>query len=160
MKEDKLGYGGATKKYLSPLLPFFKVIYYKKGNYKIIDRYSGDENFIGETVYYLNKKPVYGLNYYGMVTDNKLKTKKVYAFLKRVLISGSSKYRGQNGYKEGKWLYRNSYNENHGLIEGKEKIYHNKRVVYLLLYHGGRISEHKTLKSFNKNLLPLRNIWK
>lgn len=156
MKESKCGYGGATVKYADPFLPFFKVIIYKKGRYKVIDRYSGDENFIGQTIYYLNGEPKYGLNYYGLVIDKKFKTREVYAFLKKTLIVGSSKYRGLNGYKEDKWLYKNKYTEKRGFVEGEEKIYFNKKLIYILVYHGGKVNEHKSLKEFNKNLLSIK----
>ena len=159
MKENKHGYGGATIKYLDPFLPLFKLIYYRKGKYKVIDRYSGDENFIGQTVYYLNKNPKYGLNYYGLITKNRFKSRDVYAFLKRALIAGSSKYRGLDGYKEGSWLYKNKFAEKTGFVEGEEEIFYNKELIYILLYHGGKIAEHKSLKEFSKNLLKLKNIW-
>lgn len=152
MEENKKGYGEATIKYIDPLLPFFKVIYYKKGKYRVIDRYSGDENFIGQTVYSLNQKPVYGLNYYGIVINKRFKTGDIYAFLKRALVAGSSRYRGFDGYKEEKWLYKNKYSEKRGFVEGEEKIYFNRKVVYMLVYHGGKVIEHKSLKEFLKNL--------
>jgi len=156
MKENKRGYGGAKIKYVDPFLPFFKVIYYRKDKHKVIDRYSGDENFIGQTIYFLNKKPEYGLNYYGRIVDRKFKTKAVYAFLKKALVSGSSKYRGMNGYKEDKWMYKNKYTEKRGFVEGEEKIFFNKKLVYILVYHGGKIFEHKLLNEFLKNLLPIK----
>ena len=152
IKANKQGYGKTTIRYIDPLLPFFKVIYYKKGNYRVIDRYGGDENFIGQTIYYLNKKPKQGLNYYGIIIDRKFNTREVYAFLKKALITGKSKYRGLNGYKEGKWLYKNKYTEERGFVEGEERIYFNKKLVYILVYTGGKITEHKSLKEFNKKL--------
>lgn len=156
-RENKRGYSEAKIKYIDPLFQFFKVIYYKKGKYKVIDRYSGDENFIGQTIYFLNKKPAHGLNYYGIILDKKFKTKDVYTFLKKALIKGSSKYRGFDGYAENNWLYKNKYVEKRGFVEGEERIYFNKRLVYVLVYHGGKISESKSLKEFSKNLLPIKN---
>ncbi len=103
MREDKIrGYGGDPQKFVDPFLPRFKVIAYRKGEYLVIDRYGGDERYIGETITFYRKRPVCGLNYYGVLLDRRFKARVVWNFLKKALRAGAGKttHRGLNGFKE------------------------------------------------------------
>lgn len=161
LRRDKTrGYGGNPRKYIDPFLPRFKVIYYEKGPYKVIDRYSGQEENIGQAVYYYRKRPVYGLNYYGIVITPKLKAEVIFDFLKEALRAGSGKsiHRGLNGYKRGNWTYRNKFSEKRGFVEGEEKIYHKGKLIYIQLYHGGNIGDLRSYKRWAINLLPAQEL--
>lgn len=154
-RQDKTaGYGGSPQKYIDPFLPWFKVIYYRKGPYQVIDRYTGQEKNIGQAIYYHGKRPVYGLNYYGIVTTQKVKADEVFVFLKEALRAGSGKsvHRGLNGYKKNKWLYRNGFSEKRGLVEGEEKIYYAGKLIYIQVYHGGAIVDQRPYRKWVKNL--------
>lgn len=161
LHQDKtMGYGGSPKKYVDPFLPRFKVIYYKKGEYKIIDRYTGQEQNIGQTIYYHHKQPVYGFNYYGMVTTRKLRAEVIFDFLKEALKAGTGKsvHRGLDGYKRDGWFYQNRFTEKRGFVEGEEKIYYQSKLVYIQIYHGGEIQDQRSYKAWKKNLLPIREL--
>lgn len=153
-KEEKTrGYGGGPKKFVDPLMPRFRLITYKKGPYLVVDRYSGDEQFIGESITFYKKNPILGLNYYGKILDNNFKTDYVYDFLKQALRSGKSPYRGLDGFKKDKFLYKNKYTEKDGFVIGEEKIFLNKNKIYFLVYHGGLIEDRRSLSRWKKNLL-------
>ncbi len=71
----------------------------------MVDRYAGQEQNIGQAIYFYHKKPVYGLNYYGIVVG-KLKAGIIFEFLKEALRAGAGKsaHRRLNGYKWKKHL--------------------------------------------------------
>jgi len=161
LRQDKTeGYGGSPKKYIDPFLPRFKVIYYNKDKYQVIDRYTGQEQNIGQAIYYYQKRPVYGLNYYGTVTARKPKADVIFDFLKEALRAGAGKsvHRGLDGYKKDKWLYRNKFTEKRGFVEGEEKIYYKKKMVYVQIYHGGAITDQRPYKEWAKKLLPAKEL--
>jgi len=161
LRQDKAeGYGGSPKKYIDPFLPRFKIIYYTKGNYQVVDRYTGQEQNIGQAIYFYHKQPVYGLNYYGIVTTKKLKANIIFEFLKETLRAGAGKsiHRGLNGYKRDEWLYRNKFTEKHGFVEGEEKIYYKGSLVYIQVYHGGAIADQRSYKEWAKHLLPVKEL--
>jgi hypothetical protein len=162
-KEDKIkGYGGTKEKYEDFFLPRFKVIVYRKGPYVAVDRYAGDEKYIGESITLLRRKPVYGLNYYGAILDKKFKPGEVYAFLKKALVAGAGKtvHRGLDGFKEADFLYMNKFSERRGFVEGKEAVFHKKKLIYTLLYHGGQIKDGRPYKKWKSKLLSPKKLVK
>lgn len=163
LKEDKTkGYGRATQKFVDPFLPRFKVITFKKGEYLVVDRYTGEELNIGQAITYFRKRPVYGLNYYGILLDKKFKAKEVFNFLKKALQAGAGKsaHRGLDGFKEGYFNYKNRFNENRGFVEGEENIYYKKKLIYIQTYHGGLIEDSRDYKEWIKRLLPSKELLK
>ncbi|MFA7654047.1 MAG: DUF5680 domain-containing protein [Candidatus Magasanikbacteria bacterium] len=149
------GYGSNPKKYLDPFLPRFKVIHYKKGKYQIVDRYTGQEQNIGQAIYYYHRQPVYGVNYYGIVVRKKPKAEVIFDFLKEALRAGSGKsiHRGLDGYKNSYWLYKNKFSERRGFVEGEEKIFYKGKLVYIQVYHGGLITDLRSYQDWSKKLL-------
>src|SRR3989344_1948038 len=86
LREDETkGYAGCINKFIDPFLPWFKVIAYKNGPYLVIDRYTGEEMNIGQAITFFRKRPVYGINYYGILLDKSLKARNVFNFLKKAL---------------------------------------------------------------------------
>lgn len=158
--DDKTkGYGNDPQKFIDPLLPWFKIITYKKGLYFVIDRYSGEEVYIGETVTFYRKRPIYGLNYYGILIDRKFKAQIVWKFLKKALRAdlNTAPHRGLNGFTENKWLYTNTFTETRGFIQGEEQIFYNDSLIYTLVYHGGIIEDSRSYKKWSEKLLTLKN---
>lgn len=157
LREDKTkGYGGSSRKFIDPFLPRFKVITYKKGPYLVIDRYTGEEQNIGQAITFYRKRPVYGVNYYGFLQSRKFKAKAVYQFLKKALRAGAgvSVHRGLDGYKENGWVYRNSHKETiKGFVDGKETIFYKGKLIYIQVYHGGVIEDSRTYQEWSRKLL-------
>lgn len=158
LREDKTkGYGGSPQKFLDPFLPWFKVITYRKGPYVVIDRYSGEELNMGQTITFYRKHPIYGVNYYGILVGagRKLGPKVVFDFLKKALRAGAGKttHRGLDGFRENKFLYRNRFTKKRGFVEGEEKIFYENNLVYMQVYHGGLIEDTRHYKEWSKKLL-------
>ena len=161
LQQDKTeGYGGSRRKYVDPFLPRFKVIYYVKGGYQVIDRYTGEDQNIGQAIYFYHKRPIYGLNYYGIMTTRTSKAELVFDFLKEALRAGAGKsvHRGLDGYKRNEWRYRNKFTEKRGFVEGEENIYYKKKLVYIQVYHGGAILDPRSYKRWGQRLLPVREL--
>lgn len=157
-KDGNKGYAGDPQKFIDPLFPWFKTITYKKGQYLLVDRYSGDEAYVGQTITFFKKQPIYSLNYYGILVGEgwKMGTDPIYDFLKKALRVGPGKniHRGLDGFKEGNFLYKNNSSEKRGLLEGEEKIFYKNKLVYICLYHGGVIEDSRTYKRWGRKLLP------
>jgi hypothetical protein len=158
-REDKTkGYGGDPQKFLDPFLPWFKVITYKKGPYLVVDRYSGEELNMGQAITFYRKRPIYGVNYYGILVGQgrKLGPKRVFDFLKKALRAGAGKttHRGLDGFRENKFLYKNHFTEKRGFLEGEEKIFYGNKLVYIQVYHGGLIEDTRNYKDWSKKLSP------
>lgn len=155
LQEDKTkGYGGASEKFIDPFLSWFKVITYKKGAYLVIDRYTGAELNIGQAVTFYRKKPIYGINYYGILLDKKLKAKIVFDFLKKALraAAGKSDHRGLDGFKEDGYLYENKFTEKRGFVEGEERIFYNHKLIYIQVYHGGMLEDARSYREWSRKL--------
>jgi len=157
-REDKTkGYGGNPKKFFDPFLPWFKTLTYRKGPYLVIDRYSGDELNIGQAITFYHRRPIYGINYYGIVVGHgrNLGSQIIFDFLKKALRAGKGKttHRGLNGFRENKFLYKNRFTEKRNFIEGEENIFYNNKLVYIQVYHGGLIEDNRNFKGWSKNLL-------
>lgn len=164
LKEDKIkGYAGNPQKFFDPFLQRFKVIVYRKGSYLVIDRYSGDEEYIGQAITFYRKRPIYGLNYYGKLMGREERdVRAVYEFLKHALRAGAgkSRHRGLNGFNEAKWLYKNTYKETRGFVEGEECIFYGKKIVYRGVYHGGAIEDSRGFKEWARKMLPVSELKK
>ncbi|MFH1866815.1 MAG: DUF5680 domain-containing protein [Patescibacteria group bacterium] len=153
---NKGGYGTARVKYKDPFLSWFKVIVYKKDKYIVVDRYSGDQKFIGQSIYFKNKKPIFGFNYYGriMVKEFLAKTDKLFDFLKKALRAGvGEKFRGKNGFSESGFKYYNKYKESSGFLTGEEIIKYHQKTVYRLIYQGGSVEDRRNYKQWSRKLL-------
>ncbi|MFA4937329.1 MAG: DUF5680 domain-containing protein [Patescibacteria group bacterium] len=157
------GYGNAKIKYKDELLPWVKVICYRKDKYVVVDRYSGDQKFIGQSIYFNNKKPIFGFNYYGRVVEKSFlaKTDKLFDFLKKALRAGvGNKFRGKDGFSESGFKYYNKYKENNGFIIGNEVIKYNQKIIYRLMYHGGSMEDRRNYKQWSKKLLSSTKLYK
>lgn len=164
-KADKqYGYGGDKReRFIDPFLPWFKVITYKKDSGMVVDRYTGDESFVGETITFHKKRPIQGLNYYGFLigSGKRLGTKKVYDFLKKALSAeGKETPRGIDGFRDEDFVYKNTFSKKKGLIEGEEYIFYKDKLVYTLVYHGGVIEDKRAYKTWKKNLLSADDLIK
>jgi hypothetical protein len=104
LEDNTKGYAGDPQKFFDPFLPWFKTLTYKKGPYLVIDRYSGEELNIGQAITFYRRRPIYGVNYYGLLVDygRKLGPRVVFDFLKKALRAGAGKswHRGLDGFKE------------------------------------------------------------
>ena len=143
LQKNKQGYAYDTQKYSDRSQPGLKIIAYRKGSCYIIDRYTGEEQNIGQTITYRKRKPIYGLNYYGIMISRNVTAHETFEFLKKALRRGKSKHRGPKRYKEKYFLYTNAFTEKRGFAEGEENIYYKGELVYIQVYHGGPIVDRR-----------------
>lgn len=106
------------------------------------DTYFGGRNFIGGEVVYKNDKPVWGMNYYGFVTDESASEKDAYSFLRAALMENYEDIipvRGPKIYSRDGWEYKNQAEGDLGRFSGVEEISMEGKPVYKAYYHGGSI---------------------
>ncbi|MDD4271472.1 MAG: DUF5680 domain-containing protein [Patescibacteria group bacterium] len=113
----------------------------KKIKYK--DCYFGYNPFIGEEIVWENNKIIWGMNYYGQVISKTVPSAKIYKFLKEALktVKENKPFRGANKYKRGDFEYINKIEGDIKNFKGKEKIFCNNKLAYILTYHGGFIQK-------------------
>ncbi len=114
---------------------------YREGDFFYRDRYFGFNPFIGEEVVWRNGRVIWGMNYYGMVTDESAQGKEIYNFLKKAVqrISAERPFRGPGEYHEEDFLYQDDSEGDVNQFSGEEKILFHGKQVYFLKYHGGKV---------------------
>ena len=107
------------------------------------DRYFGSVSFIGEEIVFQNKKPMWGMNYYGEIISENISKNKVYEFLKNALlkVKENKPFRGPDNFEEDNFKYINKAEGNVEKFYGQEIILYKKQLVYKLFYHGGLIKK-------------------
>lgn len=154
------GYGADSVKYLDPLVRKMKVIVYRRGPYLVIDRYTGQEQNVGETITLYRGQPIYGFNYYGRMLVERPRAEETYEFLKAALRAGNGKveHRGPKTFKKDDYVYHNRYVNRQGILEGRETIYFKRKLIYIQVYHGGMIEDRRSYAEWAKRLLSINKL--
>jgi hypothetical protein len=113
---------------------------YRRVGYTYVDSYFGEKDFSGEEMVYLEEKPIWSMNYYGRmhrdnVPDGFIETLRE-ALLK---IRNEEPYRGCRYYERDRYQYFCSAEGTIGFFHGCETVEYEKKEVYRLYFHGGRI---------------------
>ena len=111
------------------------------GEWTYHDSYFGGTDFIGEEVVYFAEQPVWAMNYYGLVMDESVLAGDVYRFLQKAMqhLGAERPFRGPDEYEEGDFVYKDTSEGDLNQFEGEETIFFQKKQVYLLVYHGGKV---------------------
>lgn len=117
---------------------------YKKDNMLYHDTYFGGVSFIGEEVVYVDNKPYWAMNYYGVTIDDNLEEEAMDAALRPALMRvGEDKsvipVRGPSEYSNGEYKYIFTVDGTIDNFTGVETIYKNNTKIYELKCHGGKI---------------------
>ena len=114
---------------------------YREGEFFYRDRSFGFNPFAGQEVVWQNDLVVWAMNYYGMVTDESVSPGDVYRFLQKAMqqIGAERPFRGPHEFHEGDYLYQDSSEGDLNDFSGEETIFFQKKLVYLLVYHGGKV---------------------
>ncbi|MDD2732189.1 MAG: DUF5680 domain-containing protein [Candidatus Pacebacteria bacterium] len=115
---------------------------FEEKEFKYRDRYYGFNPFIGQEIVWQNKRIIWGMNYYGKVTSEKIVSpKEIYQFLQEALkrIPEDKPFRGAGSFKRGDFKYSNKTDGTLEKFNGEEAIFFKKQLVYKLEYHGGLI---------------------
>ncbi|MBU4284938.1 XRE family transcriptional regulator [Patescibacteria group bacterium] len=125
------------------LLDGSKEFEFKEGGLKYRDRYFGLNFFVGEEIVWEGGKTIWGMNYYGKIISQIVSPGQIYQFLKETLrgISENKPFRGPYRFKKDNFKYFNKTKGTVEKFEGEETIFHKRRLVYKLIYHGGIIKE-------------------
>lgn len=120
-----------------------KELIFKEKNLKYKDRYFGYNPFIGEEIVWKDDEIIWGMNYYGQVISKTISSAKVYAFLKEALktVEKNKPFRGAVKYENKYFEYINKSKGDIESFKGKEKIFCNNKLVYVLIYCGGLIKK-------------------
>ncbi len=112
---------------------------YEKGPFKYLDSYVGDLHFAGEEIVWYQEDPVWGMNYYGTLFDDAPEA--FGAFLKEALrrVEPEAPYRGPRSYQQGELEFRCCWQGELSFFQGEEEIYYRGKLLYKLLFHGGRL---------------------
>jgi hypothetical protein len=111
--------------------------------YRYADRYYGFNPFAGTEHIFSDQGPLlWVMNYYGEVLPTCPDPMKVYTFLREAmrLVTPDHPFRGPARFEKGELRYEN---EQHGTLDGfhgMESIFENNEKVYVLHYHGGKIT--------------------
>jgi hypothetical protein len=117
-------------------------LFYKEGQLFYRDRYYGGDPFIGEEVVFHEDTAIWGMNLRGKGLEPALiPIGEIYSFVREALKKQTpdTPFRGPLQFQIDSLRYES---EVYGDIEqftGTERVYHNDRLIYGGLYHGGLI---------------------
>lgn len=134
--------GGSSK-----LLPYrlgSKDLQFTEGDWAYHDSYLGESDFIGQEIVYYHMKPVWGMNYYGVIIrPDKITSSQagqmIMKSLSRMYTAG--RFLGGFEHQEGSLRYVDQNTGDVRSFQGREYIALADEVVYELLYHGGLLQD-------------------
>jgi hypothetical protein len=127
------------------LLPYrlgSKDLQFAEGDRAYHDSYLGESDFIGQEIVYYRMKPVWGMNYFGVILKpDKITSPQAGEMIKKSLslmyIEG--RFLGRFEHSDGPFTYIDENAGDVASFRGKEQIVRGREVVYELVYHGGLI---------------------
>lgn len=135
------GYASVGEKDETRLEDGGKRLRYRAGEYLYQDTYYGNDPFIGEEMVWKNGVAIWAMNFYGLVLDPTVPAGEVYHFLQQAMrqVKAERPFRGPESFRDGDWAYRDASQGSLERFSGEENIFFQGRLVYRLLYHGGRL---------------------
>lgn len=113
---------------------------YAEGEWAYHDSYFGESDFIGQEIVYYRGKPVWGMNYFGVIQrPDKIIAAQAGEMIKRSLtrLYLEGRFLGAFAHQEGTLRYVDQNEGDMRAFRGKEQISRDGEVVYELVYHGG-----------------------
>ncbi|MCK5128983.1 MAG: helix-turn-helix transcriptional regulator [Clostridiales bacterium] len=119
--------------------PYSHDLTYKRGNFLYIDTYLGSEIFLGEEALWIDKNPVWAMNYQGRVLHEMFDGK----IFKNALVLGCEKqlYRGPLVYQHKKFSYHCKYDGDFNWFQGYEEMFYESEKIYEGYFHGGIVKD-------------------
>ncbi len=117
---------------------------YRKNNMIYHDTYFGGTNFIGEEVVYVDDKPCWGMNYYGITLNESFGEEAMDKVLRPSLMKVGEDndvipVRGPKEFINGDFKYTFESDGDINCFSGKESVYKNDIKIYELKCIGGLI---------------------
>lgn len=139
---NKAGYAGGKEKKWIKEPDGSTTIPYEKNSWKSHDNFFGGEPYGGRTIVFYKEKPYWIMVYYGWVEEG-IKTNTIYGVLRDALKQMPEDYpfRGPKKYKEGKFIYINTWKGEIERFSGEEQIIQNSKLIYKANYLGGLVDQ-------------------
>lgn len=115
---------------------------FERGDFSYLDSYFGGFDFIGQEVVYEKEKPVWGMNYYGVISrPDKIIAPEAGAMIKASLskMYAAGRFLGGWEHQAGDLSYFDTSQGDLSYFLGREWIEKDDQLVYELVYHGGLI---------------------
>jgi len=142
LESNKAGYAGGEKKKWIKEADGSTTIPFEKGEWRSHDNFFGGEPYGGRTVVFHKDKPVWIMVYYGWVAEG-VETDPLYGVLRNALMRMPDDYpfRGPKEYKEGEFIYANSWEGEVDRFSGEEQITQGDTLIYKANYIGGLVDQ-------------------
>jgi len=139
---NKVGYAGGEKKKWLKETDGSTTILFEKSEWRSHDNFFGGEPYGGRTVVFHKDKPVWMMVYYGWVAEG-VETGPVYGVLRNALMRmpENHPFRGPKKYKEGDFIYTNSWKGEVDRFSGEEQIVQGNQLIYKANYMGGFVNQ-------------------
>ena len=107
-----------------------KLLEFKKGEFRYVDKYIGSESFSGEELVYQNNELIWNMKYEGGLVSNTLPSSQVYEFLKQALqkVTTEKPFRGPDNFKENDLEYVNEVKGTVEKFKGEESISYKEEI--------------------------------
>jgi hypothetical protein len=134
--------GGSSK-----LLPYrlgSQDLQFREGDWAYHDSYLGESDFIGQEIVYYQMKPVWGMNYFGVIKrPDKITSSQAGQMIMNSLsrMYAEGRFLGGFEHQEGSLVYIDQNTGDVRLFQGREYIALGDEVIYELLYHGGLLQD-------------------
>ncbi len=117
-------------------------ITFEKGSWKSHDNFFGGEPYGGRLIVFYERKAVWMMVYYGWV-EKGFNIGDIYGVLKNALklMPLDYPFRGPEEYKEGDFVYSNSWKGEVDRYSGEEQISKNGQLAFKTFYFGGLVDE-------------------
>ena len=139
---NNVGYAGGQKNKWIKEPDGSTTIPFEKGAWKSNDNFFGGEPYGGRTIVFYQNKPYWMMVYYGRVEDG-IEANSVYEVLRGALkqMPVNHPFRGPKEYKEGEYVYTNSWNGEVDQFKGEEQITQGEKLIYKANYIGGLVDQ-------------------
>ena len=124
----------------APSRPASKDLSFNQGDYLYLDTYLGSVDFIGEEAVWHLQKPLWAMNYYGVMLTDEIPEGFSHC-LKGALQNApvEAPFRGPRRFEDGPFEYTCQWKGDLDRFEGTEQIRFNGKVIYELTFHGGSL---------------------
>lgn len=115
---------------------------FEQGDFSYLDSYFGGSDFIGQEVVYEIERPVWAMNYYGVIRKpEKISASEAGAMIKASLsrMYAAGRFLGGWEHHKGNLVYHDTSSGDLEYFSGREWIEKDAERVYELVYHGGLI---------------------
>lgn len=141
---NKAGYAGGEEKEWIKEPDGSTTIPFTKGSWRMNDNFFGGEPYGGREIVFFEEKPVWMMVYYGWVVEG-AESNPVYGVLRNALsqMPEDYPYRGPKEYKEGEFIYTNSWEGEVDRFSGEEQIKQGGKLIYKANYLGGLVDQRR-----------------